>query len=147
MLNIETLQDIAALRESVDVECKLAQGRDGKGALPNDVWETYSAFANTAGGDIFLGLKEKKDHSFELQGVENTAKVLDEFWNNVANPQKVSCNVMRERWVQVLTIDGKNIIQIHVPPATRKQRPVYLNNNPMTGTYKRLNSGDKRQSE
>ncbi len=146
MLNVETLEDIAALRESIDVECKLAQGRDGKGALPKDVWETYSAFANTSGGDIFLGLKENKDRSFELKGIENVEKVLDEFWNNVANPQKVSCNLIRDHWVQVRNIEGKNIIQIHVPPANRKQRPVYLNNNPITGTYKRLNSGDKKQS-
>jgi ATP-dependent DNA helicase RecG len=147
MLVIETLEDIAALRESVDIECKLAQGRDGKGALPNDVWETYSAFANTSGGDILLGLKEKKDRSFELKGIENVQKVLDEFWNNVDNPQKVSANLMRERWVQVLAIDGKSLIQIHVPPANRKQRPVYLNSNPITGTYKRLNASDMRQSE
>jgi len=147
MLIIESLDDIMALRESVDVECKLAQGRDGNGTLPNDVWETYSAFANTGGGDIFLGLKENKDHSFELKGINNTQKVIDEFWNGVANTQKVSCNVVRERWVNVIEINGRNLIQIHVPAASREQRPVYVNNNPITGTYKRMNSGDMRQSE
>lgn len=40
MLEIDSLEDIAALRESVDVECKLAQGRDGKGALPKEFWPT-----------------------------------------------------------------------------------------------------------
>lgn len=147
MLDISSLEDIAAMRESVDVECKLALGRDGKGALPNDIWETYSAFANTAGGDIFLGLKEKKDHTFEFQGVENTQKVLDEFWNGLNNSQKISCNLLRERWVKVIELDGKSLIQIHVPQANRKQKPVYLNNNPMTGTFKRLNSGDMKQSD
>jgi len=38
MLEINTLDDIAALRESLDIECKLAQGRDGKGALPKDMY-------------------------------------------------------------------------------------------------------------
>lgn len=33
MRELNSLTDIAALRESVDIECKLAQGRDGKGAL------------------------------------------------------------------------------------------------------------------
>jgi ATP-dependent DNA helicase RecG len=31
--------DIATLQESVDVECKLAGGRDGQGAVPHDMWD------------------------------------------------------------------------------------------------------------
>lgn len=147
MLDIESIEDIVAMRESVDVECKLARGRDGQGALPNDIWQTYSAFANTSGGDIFLGLQEKKDYTFEFQGIENIHKVLDELWNGLNNPQKISCNLLREQWVRVIELEGKSLIQIHVPQATRKQKPVYLNNNPMTGTFKRFNSGDMKLSD
>ena len=75
MVSIVTLEDIATLRESSEVECKLAQGRDGKGQLPDDIWESYSAFANTDGGDILLGLKELEDESYQLVGIENTEKV------------------------------------------------------------------------
>jgi predicted HTH transcriptional regulator len=60
MLEITTLEDIAALRENYEVECKLAAGKDGKGALPKDFWPTYCAFANSYGGDILLGVREKK---------------------------------------------------------------------------------------
>jgi predicted HTH transcriptional regulator len=104
MLEVSSIEDIKALRESTDVECKLAQGRDGKGKLPNDFWETYSAFANTQGGDVFLGLKEKKNQSFDLAGIENTQKVIDELWTGLNNLQKVSGNILRDRWVKVLTI-------------------------------------------
>lgn len=145
MLEITTLDDIAALQESFDIECKLAQGRDGKGALPKDFWETYSAFANTQGGDIILGVKEKKDQTFELAGVENTQKVLDELWTCLNNPQKVSGNILRERWIKVFNIEGRNIIQVHVPQAPRKQKPVYIKGNPLIGTYKRFNSADVLQ--
>jgi hypothetical protein len=47
MIEIHTIADLELLRESVNLECKLAAGRDGKGALPEDFWPTYSAFANT----------------------------------------------------------------------------------------------------
>ena len=119
---INSLKDIQFLRESQQLECKLANGRDGKGALPNDIWETYSAFANGEGGDILLGLKERKDGSFELQGIANTTKVLDELWNGLNNPQKISHNLLREQWVKVVCIDNKDLIHIHVPRSPRKYR-------------------------
>ncbi|MCG8633959.1 MAG: ATP-binding protein [Desulfobacterales bacterium] len=58
MLEIKTLDDISTLSEKYEMECKLAAGKDGKGELPKDFWPTYSAFANSYGGDIILGLKE-----------------------------------------------------------------------------------------
>jgi predicted HTH transcriptional regulator len=145
--DISTLEDIAALRESAEVECKLAQGRDGKGKLPKDVWESYSAFANTQGGHIFLGLKELDDGSFELAGVADTQKVIDEFCTTLRNPQAVNIDILDEHSIEVITFDGLNIIHITVPRATRKQRPVYIRGNLIGGSYKRLNSADSRLTE
>lgn len=145
MLEINTIEDIAALKESVDVECKLAQGKDGKGTLPKDFWETYSAFANTEGGDVFLGLREKSAGQFELAGISSSQKILDELWTNLNNPQKTSKNILTEQLVKTLVIDGHTVIQIHIPQASRKQKPVYIKGNPLTGTYRRFNSTDQLQ--
>lgn len=147
MIEIDSLKDITALKESVDVECKLAAGQDGKGKLPKDFWETYSAFANTYGGDVFLGIRERSPGQFELSGIENPNKVIDELWTGLNNPQKVSDCILHDRWVKVLEIESHSIIHIHVPQATRKQRPIYIKGNPLLGTYKRFNSTDQLQSE
>ena len=37
---LRTLDDLAQMAESVSLECKLAQGRDGKGELPIDFCPT-----------------------------------------------------------------------------------------------------------
>ncbi|OHZ03055.1 RNA-binding domain-containing protein [Salinicola sp. MIT1003] len=146
MLEIDSLEDIVALRESVDVECKLAQGRDGKGALPKEFWPTYSAFANTYGGDILLGVAEKSGKCFELAGIVNPQKIIDELWAGLNNPEKASVNILHDHCVRVLEIDGQTLVQVHVPVAARKDKPVFIKGNPLTGTYRRLNSGDQLQT-
>ena len=42
-----SLNDLHVLTESVDIECKAAQGRDGRGEVPEDFWKSYSAMANS----------------------------------------------------------------------------------------------------
>ena len=50
--------------ESDEVEYKSA-----KGGFPTDFWKTYTAFANTSGGIIVLGVKEKNGQ-FHFDGLE-----------------------------------------------------------------------------
>ena len=33
--------NLASLAEACDLECKAAQGRDGRGELPDDFWKSY----------------------------------------------------------------------------------------------------------
>lgn len=142
MASLSTLDDIAVLAETEEVECKLAAGRDGQGQLPNDLWPTYSAFANTHGGCIFLGLKETSD-GFKLVGLANPQKLRTDLFNQLNNPQKVSANLLEDDRVQIITIQGKALLAINVPPAGRKHRPVYINGNPLTGSYWRSDQGDR----
>ena len=144
MTTLLTLEDIAAVRETWNIECKLAQGRDGHGALPEDVWETYSAFANTQGGDIFLGLRELGPGKYELAGIRGAEKVVAEFMRGVNDLKVVSANVLCVDSVAIMHIDGKAIVHINVPKASLYLRPVYVGANPLTGSFVRTGSSDIR---
>lgn len=133
--------DIDKFFENGERECKEAADN-----LPRDLWETYSAFANTRGGTIYLGIKEKNG-KFLVSGVNNTDKVIKEFWDNLNNNKKASMNILSDSNVSVEKIDGKDVIKIFVPRADRRQKPIFIGDNPYndnkhSGTFRRNHSGD-----
>ncbi len=138
-----SLADLETLREGWDFEAKLALGRDNKGELPKSLWETYAAMANTEGGVILLGARERSDHTLDLVGLSNPHKVETDLWNGLNNPQRVSANVLRQDDVTTITDGTTTVLLIQVPKAERHQRPVYLKGNAETGTYVRLHEGDR----
>ncbi|MDC5720582.1 RNA-binding domain-containing protein [Vibrio europaeus] len=146
MGHLEDWQEIIAdLKESSDIECKRA-----KSAAPKDMWSTYSAFANTYGGTIFLGITENDDGSFEVTGVNDADKIKKDIFNNLSNPQCASVNLFEgdpDKYVQELNANGKTIIRVTVPRANRTQKPVFIKNNPKTGTYIRGHEGDHHASD
>ncbi len=141
---MKSLDELLISREDCDFEAKAAQGRDGGGELPQSLWETYSAMANTLGGIILLGAREEKDRSITCLGLKNIDRIRKDFWNSVNNRQVVSMNLLQDKDVCVGESDGKQMLWIQVPRAERTQRPIYAGANPLTGTYRRNYEGDYR---
>ena len=142
MFSPTSLEDLALLRETVELECKLAQGQNGQGEVPKDFWPTYSAMANAHGGVVLLGVREK-DGVFSIAGIANPAKVRADLFNNLNNPGKVSANLLTDADVQEWVLGDKCILVVRIPQATRQQKPVFLNGQPLGHTYRRLNEGDR----
>ena len=94
-----------------------------------------------------LGVKETPDGRFEMDGLSDSLKTEKDFWNTINNREKVSVNLLRGTDAQIHVVDGKELFVIEVPLAARRQRPVYLGQNPLTGTYRRFNDGDYKCSE
>ncbi|AWI90541.1 ATP-binding protein [Methylobacterium sp. DM1] len=144
MDKIGTITQVRLLKESGELECKAAGGRDGRGQLPEDFWPSYSAFANTRGGIIILGISEPKSGTFTISGIVDPDRVVSEIFNLANNPQKISFNILSDEDVAVHKVDGKDVITVKVRRATRKEKPVYVGLNPLSGTYKRSHSGDRK---
>ena len=129
-------------RENNRIEAKKAVG-----GLPRSIWETYSAFANTGGGVILLGVAEdKKDKRLYPVDLPDPQRLIAQFLELLNDKRVVNRNILTEKSVAVEEVDGKEIVVIRVPRATRKQKPIYIGGNPMTGTYYRSGDGDFRFS-
>ena len=126
-------------RENNRLEAKRAQG-----GLPHSIWETYSAFANTFGGILLLGVTEGPDKTFSTVPLPDPDQLAADFWNTLSAPGTVNVNILSHHDVQVVESGGNRIVVIQIPRADRHDRPVYMGRDPFTGTYRRSGEGDYR---
>ena len=133
--------DLQNARENNRLEAKSAMG-----GLPQSIWETYSAFANAEGGIILLGVEEHEDKSLHTVNLPDPEEMIAEFLHILHMPGKVSVNLLTEERITIEKVDGNRIIIIRVPEAAAIEKPVYLDGNPLTGTYLRCGEGDYRCS-
>lgn len=137
---MDTLEFLREYQEDNRIEAKRAQG-----GLPRSLWETYSAFANTLGGVILLGVAEDAgDKSLYSVPLFDPQALAEEFWDMVNDPDVVSANILRPEDVQILQAQGNPVVAIFVPRAPARLRPVYIGPDPYRGTYFRMGEGDCR---
>ena len=92
----KTIKEILLKGERVTLERKKA-----KAEVPKSIWQTYSAFANTIGGMILLGVDENMQEKdiqkrYQIIGVDEPRKIVTDFWNTL-NSDKVNENILVDR--------------------------------------------------
>ena len=131
-MNADTLLSSLSLGEETDLEFKSARG-----GVPGSMWETYSSMANTDGGCILLGV----ENNGTISGLPDPAKARKTVWDLLNNRGQVSVNLLSNDQVRVVPVGEKSVLVMEIPRANRRQRPVYVGQSPITGTYRR-NYGD-----
>lgn len=132
------IKALAGQGETAEIEFKSARG-----GFPGSFWESYSAFANTDGGTIVLGVVEKGNRfSFDGLTEETVVRYKKIFWDCAHNKGKVSVCLPRESDVRIEQIEGAYILICDIPRASYELRPVYINTNPFGNTYRRNHEGD-----
>lgn len=138
----DLLHDLDLLGELAQVECK-----ESLWHLPKALWETVSAFANTAGGTILLGVAEHRGR-FKVVGlvdVEQQQHDLATGLRDVLN-MPVSAHIQAHSYL----VEGEErvVLSVYVPEALRYQKPVYIRKTGLDkGCYKRVGSEDMPCSE
>ncbi len=110
--------------------------------LPKSFWETYSAFCNTAGGIVVLGVTEKNGAN-TVSGVKNSQKIITNLWNQLSNKNKVNYNGLSDSDIKLYLVPqlDAEIIIIKIDEAPLDQKPVFLKGD-IRDTYIRKGDGD-----
>ncbi|MGE3760076.1 MAG: ATP-binding protein, partial [Pseudobdellovibrionaceae bacterium] len=96
---------------------------------------------------IVLGVEETSGGGFRAIGLVDSAQVERDLWSNLGNTNKVNANLLSESSISRDDVgDGRTVLVIKIPRADRSHRPIFINGNPLTGTYRRLNDGDHKCS-
>ena len=146
IMDEKTIKAALLKGERIILEAKRAEKE-----VPKSVWATYSAFANTIGGLILLGVNEDIQEKnmrkrYQIIGVDEPMKIITDFWNTL-NSDKVNEDILLDNDVEVVNVDGAQIVCIRVPQADWRAKTIYLNGNVYKGTYRRNNDGDYHCTE
>lgn len=134
-MKISELKKLVRSGEWNDVEFK-----EARTDVPKSAFETVSAFANTHGGHIVFGVRQK-GNEYEIVGVEKPDKVQNDFLSVLHADAKINHDVAVSEKKQ--NIDGKTILVFHVSENQRTRKPVYLDGD-IRRTFLRKGSGDYR---
>lgn len=123
------LEEIVARKETISIEFKSAQGRDGEGAIPKDVYESVCSFSNRNGGNIYLGI----DDNGNILGISanRIEKMKKEFVSAIQSGIKIMPPLYLD--IEPYKVNGKIILHILVPNSSQvhrmNERVIYDRNN------------------
>ncbi len=116
-------------------------------ALPKSLWDSVSAFANTDGGVIVLGLDEKS--GFAPADGFDSGRIIDAFVSGMSNDPKVD-PVPNYRIVRTI-IDGASIVGIEIDSIRQAKGlvlPCYVTSKGrQNGSFIRVDDHDQRMSD
>ena len=122
-----------------DIEWQDFEVKESQNTLPKSCWETVSAFANTNGWWLVLGVKHK-NKTYEIVGVSNPEKIEQDFLT-VLRGEKFNQKLNAKSYKYI--IESKTVLSFYIPESDSK--PLYFNNR--KNTFIRSGSGDQRATD
>lgn len=111
--------------------------------LSKSVWESVSAFANTDGGTLLLGVDENKN--FTVPPQFDADKTINQFVNGMGDGSKDGAKVVSPPPYSIHrdTLDGAQMVSVQVHENDAAHKPCYVKTKSVsTGSYKRQDDKD-----
>lgn len=146
-VDFEQLESIIArLRAQGTDDAEVEVKRSGQ-KLSSDIWESVSAFANTAGGIIILGLSEPEGFT-AAKGFDLQAN-LDDFISGVGDGETDNCKLENppKYSVERYEFEGSPLLVITIMENETGAKPCFIRGRGMVaGSYKRVDDKDIKLS-
>lgn len=135
------LEEYVAFARMVGTDTEGVEIKAAVGGLPKNIVETLSAFANTSGGVLVLGLSEK--NNFAVAEGFNAQSVADALTQ--ACGQKMEPPVRAS--IEVVLFEGSPVVVAIVPETAPYEKPCYVKARTIyEGSFVRVGDGDRRLS-
>ncbi len=127
------------IKKLEDIEWEDFEVKEAHAELPKNIWETVSAFSNTSGGWIMLGIKQA-GKKYEIKGVANPEKLEQDFINTLRGDK---FNVKIRPLCRKYNFPEGTVLAFYIPLSDKK--PVYYNT--QANTFIRTGSGDQKATK
>lgn len=138
MTREELIEAVTALR-SLESEVTDIEAKSAAGGLPKSIRSAVSAFANTAGGVILLGIDEST--GFSSVGVQNAAKITSDLSGMLADEFEPPIRAL----ISQLDFEGHVVVTAEIPAISYEQRPCFYKGAGMsTGSWTRTGASNRK---
>lgn len=118
------------------------EAKASRGGLPRTTVETASAFANTNGGVILLGVDENDD--FRAVAMADPVKLRDDLVSALSDQLDPPVRPATD----LIEIDGRVVVSAEIVPLPSDQKPCYVRSRGIAnGSYVRAGDGDRRMTQ
>jgi len=135
-LEAEVAEVIARMR-AIGTDLASVEAKAAAGGMPRSVPESLSAFSNTEGGLLLLGVAEEDGFSVATIDAPKLASDLASLCSDSLEPP-----IWPE--IDIVVIDGQPVVAAHVEELPADRKPCYVKTRGMDrGSYRRSHDGDR----
>lgn len=135
------LADLIAVLRRTRGDLQHVEAKRARDGLPASTRETLSAFSNTEGGVIILGLDENT--RFQASGCRDAKKVA----SDLASMCSLQMEPPLRPLIEILAFEGVQLVTAEVPELERARKPCFYKGGGLTkGAFIRVHDGDQHMS-